>query len=242
MTPLFRDDAYLKTCQTAVTAADAEGIRLDRTVFYPAGGGQPGDRGVLRWSGGETPIADTVKGEGQGDIVHVPEPGAPLPPPGTEVDAVLDWPRRYRHMRMHTAMHLLCAVVDGDVTGGQVGADRSRLDFNVPPGVLDKQRIADAINALVVAGHAVSQRWIDDAEMTRRPDLVRTMSVKPPTGTGKVRLLQIGADADPVDLQPCGGTHVANTAEVGPITVAKIENKGRQNRRVVIALADGPAS
>lgn len=242
MAPLFRDDSYLKRCQAVVIAADADGIRLNGTIFYPAGGGQPGDRGVLRWSGGETPIVDTLKGDGPDDIVHVPEAGASLPSPGAEVYAVLDWPRRYRHMRMHTAMHLLCAVVDGDVTGGQVGADRSRLDFNVPAGALDKQRITDAMNALIAAGHPVSQRWITDAEMAERPELVRTMSVKPPTGAGKVRLLQIGADPDPVDLQPCGGTHVANTAEVGSISVAKIENKGRQNRRVVIALADDPAS
>ena len=233
---LFREDAYLKTCRATVVAASADGVVLDRTVFYVMGGGQPGDAGVLRWDGGECRITGTVKGE-NGDILHVPAEGATLPKASAEVEAAIDWDRRYRHMRMHTAMHLLCSIVTGDVTGGQVGADKSRLDFNVPTGALDKQAIADALNRLIAEGHPVAPRWITDTEMAERPELVRTMSVKPPTGAGRVRLLQIGPEDGPVDLQPCGGTHVANTAEIGAIAVGKIENKGKQNRRVNIALA-----
>ena len=236
--PLFRDDAYLKTCAATVVAAAPGGIVLDRTVFYPAGGGQPGDCGVLRWDGGACRIIDTVKGDGPGDIVHRPQEGDELPAAGIRVEATIDWERRHRHMRMHTAMHLLCAVVEGDVTGGQVGAERSRLDFNVPTASLDKAAIGEAITGLASAGHAVTPRWITDDELAARPDLVRTMSVKPPSGGGRVRLLQIGADGAVVDLQPCGGTHVANTAEIGRVVVSKIENKGKQNRRVNIVLVD----
>ena len=237
--PLYRDDAYLKNCSATVVAATPAGVVLDRTVFYAAGGGQPGDSGVLRWDGGECRIVDTVKGEGASDIVHVPADGAVLPAAGTQVDAAIDWDRRYRLMRMHTAMHLLCAVVEGDVTGGQVGVERSRLDFNVPTTSLDKAAIGEAISGLAAAGHVVAARWISDDELATRPELVRTMSVKPPTGSGHVRLLQVGADEAVVDLQPCGGTHVANTAEIGRVQVSKIENKGKQNRRVNIVLDEG---
>lgn len=239
-----QEDPYLKECPATVVSVDERGVRLDRTVFYPTGGGQPGDTGVLRWAGGETAIADTVKGDGPEDVVHVPAAGAELPPAGAEVEAVIDWARRYRHMRMHTAMHLLCSLVEGEVTGGQVGAEKSRLDFNVPAGALDKQVIAEKINALIAAGHRTSCLWITDDELAARPELVRTMSVKPPTGSGRVRLMRIGSAEAPVDLQPCGGTHVADTAEIGPVEVAKIENKGKQNRRISILLTGdgaGPA-
>lgn len=234
---VFQTDPYLKECRANVVAVDEQGVRLDHTVFYPTGGGQPGDTGLLRWPGGETAIADTVKGDGLDHVVHVPAAGAELPPVGAEVEAAIDWPRRYRHMRMHTAMHLLCSLVEGEVTGGQVGAGKSRLDFNVPAGALDKQAIAGMMNALVAAGHDTACLWISDEELAARPELVRTMSVKPPTGAGRVRLLRIGPADGPVDLQPCGGTHVANTAEIGPVEIAKIENKGKQNRRISITLA-----
>jgi misacylated tRNA(Ala) deacylase len=228
---LFRDDAYLRACTARVIAVDEHGIRLDRTVFYPAGGGQPGDCGVLRFADGTTiAIVDTIKGEGA-EIVHVPAPDAAQPQPGDEVSAELDWERRHRLMRMHTCLHLLCAVVPGAVTGGSVGDGRGRLDFDVPGASLDKEAIAAALNKLIAEGHAVAPRWIDDAELEAHPELVRTMSVKPPTGAGKVRLLEI----DGVDLQPCGGTHIRNTAEIGPVEIGKIENKGRQNRRINIA-------
>jgi misacylated tRNA(Ala) deacylase len=231
---LFRDDAYLRSCQARVTAIDERGIRLDRTVFYPNGGGQLGDIGMLRLATGEAiAIADTVKGEAADAVIHVPVPNAVMPEPGIEITAEIDWGRRHRLMRMHTCLHLLCAVVPGAVTGGQVSDGRGRLDFDVPGSSLDKEAIAADLNRLIAAGHAVAPRWIDDAELAARPELVRTMSVKPPTGSGRVRLLEIAG----VDLQPCGGTHVRNTAEIGPVTITKIENKGRQNRRINIAFA-----
>ena len=232
---IFRDDAYRKSCEATVVSADENGIRLDRTVFYPMGGGQPGDRGVLRLAdGSEIPIVDARKGESHEDVVHVPEEGSPLPAPGTAVEAEIDWARRHRLMRMHTCLHLLCAAVEGEVTGGQVGDGKGRLDFNLPNTQLDKEAIAATLNRLIEEDHPVVPRWIDDAELEANPQLVRTMSVKPPTGAGKVRLLEIAG----VDLQPCGGTHVGQTGEIGPVRVGKIENKGRQNRRINIAFAD----
>lgn len=231
---VFREDAYARSCVARVVAADARGIRLDRTVFYPTGGGQPGDTGVLRFADGcAIAIVDTVKGDGADEVIHVPATGAALPPAGAAVTAEIDWPRRHRLMRMHTCLHLLCAVVPGAVTGGAVGDGRGRLDFDVPGASLDKEAIAAGLNRLIAEGHAVAPRWIDDAELAAHPELVRTMSVKPPTGAGKVRLLEIAG----VDLQPCGGTHVGNTAEIGPVEITKIENKGRQNRRINVAFA-----
>ncbi len=233
MTLLFRDDAYLRSCSAVVTAVDARGIRLDRTVFYPMGGGQPGDTGVLRRAAGDIAIVDTVKGEAAEEVIHVPAPGAGLPAPGETVTAEIDWNRRHRLMRMHTCLHLLCAVVPGAVTGGQISDGKGRLDFDVPGGSLDKEEIAAKVNALIAADHEVRPRWITDEELAARPELVRTMSVKPPTGRGRVRLLEIVG----VDLQPCGGTHVRRTCEIGTVAVAKIENKGKQNRRVNLVFA-----
>jgi len=234
---LFRDDAYAREATATVVAATPEGIVLDRTVFYATAGGQPGDTGAIRWSDGEAPVADTRKGTTPDEIRHVVADGAALPAPGTPVELALDWERRYRHMRMHTALHLLCVAVPGDVTGGQIGADRSRLDFNLPGDALDAAAITARLNELVAAALPIETEWISDEEMAARPELVRTMSVKPPSGFGRVRLVRIGDAASPVDLQPCGGTHVRNTAEIGALTVAKIENKGKQNRRVVITFA-----
>ena len=232
---LFRADSYLKSCEAQVVAADERGIRLDRTVFYPEGGGQPGDTGVLRLGDGSTiAVADTCKDKEIGDIVHIPAEGAALPAPGTAVTAEIDWERRHRHMRIHTCLHLLCAVVEGDVTGGQIGDGKGRLDFNLPDTSLDKEAITASLNALIEADHPAEPRWIDEAELEAQPELVRTMSVKPPMGSGKVRLLDIAG----VDLQPCGGTHVARTGEIGPVRVRKIENKGRQNRRINIVFAE----
>jgi misacylated tRNA(Ala) deacylase len=232
---VFRDDAYARACPARVTAAEERGIRLDRTVFYPTGGGQPGDKGVLRPASREPiVIVDTHKGDGPDEIIHVPAPGASLPEPGTEITAEIDWERRYRLMRMHSCLHLLCAVVPGAVTGGQVSDGRGRLDFDVPGSSLDKEAIAARLNALIAAGHPVAPRWITDEELAARPELVRTMSVKPPTGAGRVRLMEVAG----IDLQPCGGTHIRNTAEIGPVAIAKIENKGRQNRRIIVAFAE----
>jgi misacylated tRNA(Ala) deacylase len=230
---ICRRDAYATSTEATVLAVDERGVTLDRTVFYATGGGQPGDTGVLRHGGVEVRLAEAVKGDGPDTVIHVPEPGAELPAVGSTVEVEIDWDRRFAHMRMHTCLHLLCAVVPGAVTGGQIGADRSRLDFNVPSASLDKDELTTALNRLIEGDHPVSYRWIDDAELEANPDLVRTMSVKPPTGSGQVRLVEI----DGVDLQPCGGTHVARTGEIGRVEVVKIENKGKQNRRVVVALA-----
>ncbi len=232
---LFREDGYLTTCSATVTAVDAAGIRLDRTVFYPMGGGQPGDSGLLRRAdGGVVRISDTRKGVMPGEILHIFVPGEALPAVGETVSAEIDWTRRHRLMRMHTCLHLLCAAVPAGVTGGQVGDQRSRLDFDSGDMVLDKEQITAKLNALVAANHTVAPRWITDQELDARPELVRTMSVKPPTGQGRVRLLEIVG----VDLQPCGGTHVRATGEIGRVVVEKIESKGKRNRRVVVALVD----
>jgi misacylated tRNA(Ala) deacylase len=233
---LFQDDPRLRSTAAAVQASAPEGIVLDRTVFYPRGGGQPGDIGVLRWDGGETPIADTVKGEGD-TVRHMPAAGAALPPLGATVQAEIDWDHRHKLMRMHTAMHLLCAVIKGAaVTGGSVGADRSRLDFDLPNPPA-KETVEAELNALIAADHPVSIEWVDEAVLDANPELVRTMSVQPPRGSGRLRLMRIGDGDPPVDLQPCGGTHVARTGEIGRITVVKIENKGKQNRRIIITPA-----
>ena len=231
---LFRDNAYLRSCEATVVAADERGIRLNRTVFYPMGGGQPGDIGrLMRADGSAVAIADARKGDGLDDVLHIPAPGSAPPAVGEKVTAEIDWDRRYRLMRMHTCLHLLCAVVPGAVTGGQISDGKGRLDFDLPGEGLDKVAIAEKLNALISANHAVSPRWITDEELAAQPDLVRTMSVKPPTGYGKVRLLDIAG----VDLQPCGGTHIRRTGEIGRVEVTKIENKGRQNRRVNLAFA-----
>ena len=233
---LFRSDSYLRECEATVVAVNAlGGIVLDRSVFYPTGGGQPGDCGVLVLrDGGEIHIATTLKGEGGENVVHVPQEGAVVPEPGDRLIARLDWERRYNHMRMHTCLHLLCAVVPHGVTGGKIGAAKSSLDFDIGDATLDKQAIGRAINELIAADHPVGARWISDAELDANPDLVRTMSVRPPSGSGQVRLLEIPG----VDLQPCGGTHLARTGEIGPIRIGKIENKGKRNRRVNIIFDD----
>jgi misacylated tRNA(Ala) deacylase len=231
---LFRDDAYLRSCAARVVAADERGIRLDRTVFYPQGGGQPGDTGVLRFADGRVlPVIDTRKGEGADEVLHIPAAGAALPSPGDAVSAEIDWDRRYRLMRMHTCLHLLCAAVPGAVTGGQIADGKGRLDFDIPGDALDKDAITGRLNELIRADHRAAPRWISDAELAARPELVRTMSVKPPMGQGRVRLL----DIEGVDLQPCGGTHIRRTGEIGRVEVLKIENKGKQNRRVVIGFS-----
>lgn len=234
---LFLADSSLRETGATVVSAVPGSIVLDRTVFYAQSGGQPGDTGVLRFDGGETPILATVKGDGE-TVVHVPADGAPLPPPGAHVTAAIDWERRYRHMRMHTAMHLLCSVIKGaGVTGGQIGAEKSRLDFDLPDPPA-KEALTEALNALIAADHPVSMEWITEAELDANPGLVRTLSVKPPHGaSGRIRLVRIGADNPPVDLQPCGGTHVSHTGEIGRVEVTKIENKGKANRRVSIVLA-----
>ena len=231
---VFRDDAYARSCRARVVAVTPAGIELDRTVYYPTGGGQPGDSGTLaRADGTAVRIANAVKGEGAEAVLHVPAPGEPALAPGEEVEAVLDWDRRYRHMRFHTALHLLCAVVPAPVTGGQVAHDKARLDFDIEMEKLVKETIEAELNRLVAEGHPVRPRWISDAELDARPELVRTMSVQPPRGQGGVRVLEI----EGVDLQPCGGTHVASTGEVGRLAVVKIRSEGARNRRVILGFA-----
>jgi misacylated tRNA(Ala) deacylase len=234
---LFLDDPRLTATAAEVLASGPDGVVLDRTVFYPRGGGQPGDTGTLHWDGGETPIADTIKGEGD-SILHLPAPAAALPPVGATVQASIDWDRRHRLMRMHTTLHLLCNLIAGaKVTGGSVGADRSRLDFDLP-NPPPREQVEAELNALIAADHPVRIEWVDESVLDSNPDLVRTLSVQPPRGTGRLRLMRIGDAVSPVDLQPCGGTHVSRTGEIGRVAVQKIENKGKQNRRITVALAD----
>ena len=229
---LFRDDAYKKSCETKVVEVNAAGIVLEQTVFYPRGGGQPGDSGVLQLANGDTiRITDTRHGAGD-NVLHVAEADAPLPVPGETVTVDLDWDRRYAHMRMHTCLHLLGAVLRYGVTGGAIGATKSRLDFDMQDTV-DKELVTREVKALVDADHSVGTRWITEEELDRQPELIRTMSVKPPRGVGRIRLLEIPG----VDLQPCGGTHVARTGEIGPVRVKKVEKKGAHNRRVHIVFA-----
>ena len=230
---VFRQDAYARSCAARITAVDEAGVRLDRTVFYPLGGGQPGDTGELVLDEGiAMRIVDTRKGAAPGEIVHVPEGTVDPVLAGSGVTARIDWERRHRLMRMHTCLHLLCSLVPAPVTGGSVRDGSGRLDFDLPESTLDKADLTDRLNRLVAEDHPVTPRWISEEELDANPSLVRTMSVAPPRGHGRVRVLDIAG----VDLQPCGGTHVASTGEIGRVRVTKIEKKGRQNRRVTVAL------
>lgn len=235
---LFREDAYLREAEAVVTGHTAEGgILCDRSVFYPTGGGQPGDSGMVLWEGGRLAIATAVKAEG-GQVALVPAEPAAMPPVGTTLRQRLDWDRRHRHMRVHTALHLLSVVIPLPVTGGQIGAERGRLDFDMPDPPEDVQMLEDRLNALIGLDLPVTESWIADDELAANPGLVKTMSVMPPMGQGRVRLVRIGTGATQVDLQPCGGTHVSRTAEIGRVSIGKIEKKGRQNRRVSLSLLD----
>lgn len=230
---LFREDGYLKECTARVTEVGETGIRTDQTVFYPMGGGQPGDTGTLTRSDGSLiQIADTRKIAGSDAIDHVPADGEPRPDVGEVVTLRIDWERRYRLMRMHSCMHMLCAVIPAPVTGGSIRDGSGRLDFDLPDPP-DREQIERRLNELIREDHPMSLRWISDEELDRQPELVRTMSVQPPRGAGRVRLVHF----EGVDLQPCGGTHVASSGEIGPVRIAKIEKKGRQNRRVIIEFA-----
>lgn len=235
---LFREDAYLTEAEAIVVGHTPEGaILLDRTVFYPTGGGQPGDSGHLIWGQNKLAIATTVKVEA-GQAGLLPAAPAEIPAVGTGVRQVLDWSRRYRHMRVHSALHLLSVVIPLPVTGGQIGVEKGRLDFAMPEPPQDMQAVEDALNRLIDQDFRVTESWITDSELQANPGIVKTMSVMPPIGQGRVRLVRIGTEAVQIDLQPCGGTHVARTAEIGRVTLGKIENKGRQNRRVSLSLVE----
>jgi misacylated tRNA(Ala) deacylase len=229
---LFRDDPYARECDATVVALTPEGgIVLDRTVFYAQGGGQPGDVGAIAHGNGEVAITNAVYGADRASIVHVPADACPLQV-GDGVAARLDWSRRYARMRIHTALHLLSVVLPFPVTGGAIGDGDGRLDFDIPEAGLDKGELTEKLNALIARDAPVTERWITDAELDVNPGLVKTMTVKPPRGAGRVRLVEI----EGIDLQPCGGTHVRRTGEIGRVAVTDIEKKGKQNRRVRIAL------
>ncbi|MDF1728486.1 MAG: alanyl-tRNA editing protein [Sulfitobacter sp.] len=233
---LFRADAYLRSAPARVTRLTEEGgVVLDRSVFYPTGGWQPGDSGWLTWDGHRLPIATAIKGAGE-EVILVPAEPLRLPPEGAHLEQEIDWDRRHRHMRIHTALHLLSVVVPFGVTGGQISATHGRIDFDMPEAPEDRDEIADRLNGFVSQDLRVTAHWITQAELDAQPHLVKTMAVKPPRGTGEVRLVCIGERASPIDLQPCGGTHVARTGEIGALQLGKIEKKGRQNRRIYLHL------
>jgi misacylated tRNA(Ala) deacylase len=232
---IFREDAYQQETEAKVLSInDRQGIILDRTVFYGAGGGQPGDTGRLKSANGETAVATAVYGADRSQIIHVPAEDQPLPEPGETLTAAIDWDRRHRLMRIHTALHLLSVVLPFPVTGGQIKAEEGRLDFDLDGTLAPKDELAARLNELVKADHPVNHEWITDDELMANPSMVKTMKVMPPMGTGRVRLIRIGD----IDLQPCGGTHVRSTGEIGEIFIGKIQSKGRQNRRVRIRLED----
>jgi misacylated tRNA(Ala) deacylase len=231
---LFREDAYQRTATARVVAAGERAIELDRTVFYPMGGGQAGDTGrLLRAQGEPIVITDTRKGDAPDRVLHLVAPGSSLPQPGETLTLEIDWPRRYRLMRLHTALHLLSCVITAPVTGGNIAPEKARLDFDIDLSQLNAERIEHSTNALIAAGAATETVWITDAELDAQPELVKTMSVQPPRGAGRVRLLRIPG----IDLQPCGGTHVADIAEIAGIRVLKIRSEGKRNKRVEIALS-----
>ncbi|WP_299145477.1 alanyl-tRNA editing protein [uncultured Tateyamaria sp.] len=235
---MFRDDAYLREAEATVVAHTPEGgIVLDRTLFYPTGGGQPGDSGSIGWSGGDISIATAIKGEGDAIVLVPAEPRA-LPTVGSVVMQALDWDRRFAHMRVHTALHLLSVALPFGVTGGAIGAGRGRLDFDMADAPQDRDGLQQALNDHVSADLRVSEEWITQADLDANPGMVKTLSVQPPRGAGRIRLVRIGDGDNVVDLQPCGGTHVARTGEIGTLRIGKIEKKGRMNRRVYLHLDD----
>lgn len=240
---LFREDAYLRLAEGTVAGLnDRGGIILDRTIFYATSGGQPGDTGFLaRADGSRIAIAATVTGETKDEIIHVPATGQAMPEPGERLSLAIDWERRFRLMRMHTACHLLTVVCPFPITGAAVAEDDSRVDFDIPDAGFTKEAVTERLTELVTANHPVFTRWITEEELAANPGLVKSKNVRPPSGTGRIRLVCIGDDAV-IDSQPCGGTHVASTGEVGEIHIGKIEKKGRENRRFRIRFGPMPAN
>jgi misacylated tRNA(Ala) deacylase len=237
--PLFLDDAYMRDADATVVEHTPEGgVVLDRSIFYPTGGGQPGDSGMIMWDGQSLPIATSVKIKDRADTTSalVPAEPARLPPIGAKITQTLDWERRHAHMRVHTALHLLSVVIPLPVSGGSITAAKGRLDFDMPDALEYKDALERSLNALIELDYVVSEGWISDEELRANMDLVKTMSVQPPMGAGRVRLVRIGDDVRQIDLQPCGGTHVARTSEIGRVRLGKVEKKGKQNRRVYLHL------
>lgn len=232
--PEFIEDSYLRDATARVIeVTDEGGIVLDHSIFYATSGGQPGDSGVLKWGDTSIDIATTIKGE-EGALICLPAELKALPDVGQTVTQHIDWDRRYKHMRMHSALHLLSVVIPLPVTGGAIGADKSRLDFDMVDPPSDKEALSDALNELINGAFDITHSWISEEELDQNPSLVKTMSVQPPRGAGRIRLIRIGNETRQVDLQPCGGTHVRNTEEIGRMRISKIEKKGKQNRRVHI--------
>ena len=237
---LFLEDDYTQNFEADIVACEGNAIALDQTHFYATSGGQPGDLGQLKLNDQIFQIVTTVKDrETPGRILHIVNENTPVPQVGQRVTGEINWEWRYANMRMHSALHLLCSLVEGDVTGGQIGSAKSRLDFNIESGTLDKEELSRQLNALIEQNHPITQEWISEEELDAQPNLVRTLSVKPPRTGDRIRLIRIGTADHTVDLQPCGGTHVRNTGEIGAIEVAKIENKGRMNKRISIRFCEG---
>jgi len=234
---LFQNDSYLKTHEARVVTLDDRGVQFDQTIFYATGGGQPGDTGTLLLESGKTvEVTDTCKDRETGEHIHVLSEHSPTLQPGDKVTLQINWERRHRLMRMHSCLHMLCALIDAPVTGGSIQEARGRLDFDLAETV-DKEKLTQALNALIQADHTMTTRWITDEELDAQPELVRTMSAPPPRGSGKVRLVNF----EGIDLQPCGGTHIKSTAEIGPVRISKIEKKGKQNRRIIVVFDDAAA-
>ena len=237
-TPLYLNDAYQTRAEGRVTGITEQGgIILDQSLFYATSGGQPGDSGILNWDDQDIEITTTLKGE-EGTIILIPAEGATRPAVGQAVTQNINWDMRYAHMRMHTALHLLSVVIPLPVTGGAITAVKGRLDFDMPEAPDDKDALTEMLNAIIARNFVITERWISDAELDANPGLVKTMSVQPPRGAGRIRLVRIGNVSEQVDLQPCGGTHVAKTGEIGRVAISKIEKKGKQNRRVHLVFQD----
>ena len=235
--PLFRSDAYMRSCDAVVSGhTDEGGLILDQTIFYPTGGGQPGDSGVITFNGQRLEIASAIKGQGD-QIILVPAEPRSLPAVGQPVRQDLDWARRYSFMRVHTALHLLSVALPFGVTGGSISADRGRLDLDMPDAISDKEAVEKTLNDFVAQDLPITEEWITEAELDANPQMVKTLSVQPPRGKGRIRLIRIGAGDTTIDLQPCGGTHVARTGEVGPLKIGKMQKKGSRNRRVYLHIA-----
>ncbi|MEP6020950.1 MAG: alanyl-tRNA editing protein [Paracoccaceae bacterium] len=235
--PLFHADAYMRSCDAVVSEhTDEGGLILDQTIFYPTGGGQPGDSGDITFNGQQLGIASAIKGQGD-QIILVPAEPRSLPAVGQPVRQELDWVRRYNLMRVHTALHLLSVALPFGVTGGSISADRGRLDLDMPDAISDKEAVEKTLNDFVAQDLPITEEWITEAELDANPQMVKTLSVQPPRGKGRIRLIRIGAGDATIDLQPCGGTHVKRTGEVGPLKIGKMQKKGSRNRRVYLHIA-----